>query len=293
MKNNSAKWEQHPDVRIVTQQLPQDLATRYLKYTPKSGRSDRPALVLVHGIARRARDHLREYLPWAIETGTTLLAPIFDSTRFRGYQRLGASNASLSAADALSALLDHETASGRAWLFGFSGGAQFAHRYCLIEPQRIDAAAIVAAGWYTMPTSALGFPYGLGRGQLPSRHRVQLGDFLQIPKVVLVGSLDTDHDESLRSNQRIDTWQGNNRLARATAWVAALDRASKRCGAASNTALTVLPNINHNWRRCYREGRLAERVTGFFDQTAHSRDSVSAISTAVSSPSITAVEMAR
>jgi len=40
----------------------------------------------------------------------------------------------------------------RIYLFGFSAGAQFAHRYALLRPRRVRAVAAHAAGQYTRPT---------------------------------------------------------------------------------------------------------------------------------------------
>ena len=75
-------------------------------------------------------------------------------------------------------------AAGPFYLFGFSGGAQFAHRYVLAHPDRVAAAGIGAAGWYTFPDSATPYPYGLGRGagQQPLREaRNSPGFLLQLP----------------------------------------------------------------------------------------------------------------
>jgi predicted esterase len=41
---------------------------------------------------------------------------------------------------------------GGVFLFGFSGGAQFAHRFALLYPERVVAAHAHAAGEYTLPT---------------------------------------------------------------------------------------------------------------------------------------------
>ena len=38
------------------------------------------------------------------------------------------------------------------YLFGFSAGAQFAHRYALLRPRRVRAVVAHAAGRYTLPT---------------------------------------------------------------------------------------------------------------------------------------------
>ena len=34
-------------------------------------------------------------------------------------------------------------------LFGFSGGAQFAHRYAMAHPGSVNALVLTAPGWFT------------------------------------------------------------------------------------------------------------------------------------------------
>jgi len=40
-------------------------------------------------------------------------------------------------------------------MFGFSGGAQFTHRFALWKPEMVRAYAVHAAGWWEKPTNAL------------------------------------------------------------------------------------------------------------------------------------------
>ncbi|MEL7538911.1 MAG: alpha/beta hydrolase [Pseudomonadota bacterium] len=252
--------------RIVRCRLPGDPESQYYKWLPSDVCTAAPPLVIVHGVSRRARAHLAAYRDWAEQTGTTLLAPVFDERRFQGYQRLGSSTPERSAADVVTELLDTEAhaTDGRAQLFGFSGGAQFVHRYAMVRPERLVAAAIVAAGWYTMPTNALGYPYGVAPGRQPAGYRIDIDTFLSVPLAVFVGAYDVEQDDNLRSNRRIDPWQGNNRLARAIAWVAALEREAQQRGIESQVSFRVLPGVGHDFRDCYEQASLARHVTDFF-----------------------------
>lgn len=250
---------------IVKRKLARDPRTRYLRFLPRNPDPARPPLVCVHGISRHARDHLEAFVPWAEHTGTELIAPLYDRRRYRGYQRLRSSNRRLHAAAALDAILAETVGDRPCLLYGFSGGAQFAHRYAMVRPGRVAALALAAAGWYTFPTRAASFPYGIAPGRLPRSLSIDYAAFLGVPKCVLVGDRDVERDESLRSNRRLDSEQGDNRLARATAWVEAMNREARRLPGRPACEFVILPGMGHDWARCYASGGLGRRVTDFFE----------------------------
>ncbi|NGX17139.1 alpha/beta hydrolase [Wenzhouxiangella sp. XN24] len=253
----------------VKHRLATDHRTRYLRFVPGNPDPQRPPLVCVHGISRDAEGHLEAFIDWAERTGTELLAPLFDRRRYRGYQRLRSSNRTLHPVAALDAMLDETVGDRPCLLYGFSGGAQFAHRYALVRPERVAGVALAAAGWYTFPTVAASFPYGLSPGRLPASLAIDFPAFLQLPKCVLVGDRDVERDPALRSNRVLDREQGDNRLARATAWVAALERAASKAGQASACRLVVVPEAGHDWQECYAQGRMHEHVARFFDDVCN------------------------
>ena len=254
-----------PAGTAVERRLGSDRRTRYLHFLPTEADPERPPLVCVHGIGRDAQGHLAAFTPWAEQTGTEVLAPLFDRRRYRGYQRLKSSNRTLHPVAALDAILDEAVGARPCLLYGFSGGAQFAHRYALVRPERVAGMALAAAGWYTFPSAAASFPYGLAPGRLPDSLAINFSAFLQLPKCVLVGDRDVERDPSLRSNRALDREQGDNRLARATAWVAALNRAGAKAPPAPVCRLVVVAGSGHDWQECYEHGRMHEHVTGFFD----------------------------
>lgn len=256
---------------VVECRLGVDRRTRYLRFLPADTDPQRPPLVCVHGIGRDAQGHLAAFTAWARRTGTELLAPLFDRRRYRGYQRLKSSNRTLHPVAALDAILDEAVGARRCLLYGFSGGAQFAHRYALVRPERVAGMALAAAGWYTFPSAAASFPYGLAPGRLPDSLAIDFAAFLQLPKCVLVGERDVERDPSLRSNRVLDREQGDNRLARATAWVAAINRAGAKVPPAPACRLVVVPGSGHDWQECYRQGRMHEHVARFFEGVAPAR----------------------
>jgi len=104
---------------------------------------------------------------------------------------------------------------------------------------------------------------------LPASLHIDFPAFQQVPKCVLVGDRDVERDPSLRSNRVLDREQGDNRLARATAWVAAVNRASARAGQDPACRLVVVPGAGHDWQECYAQGRMHEHVARFFDDVCH------------------------
>lgn len=225
-------------------------------------------LVAVHGIRRGAEEQATLFAARAAALGRIVVAPLFDATHWRGYQRLGgARRADLALIDLLQALRGQNLdAPDRFDLFGYSGGAQFAHRFAMLHPERIGHLSVAAAGWYTFPDDTV-FPYGLG-GR-PDRafersHAMQdaLSRFLRLPIRVHVGALDNRRDRSTRRGSEIDRQQGNHRRARAARWVEALQLAAAVRGIRADVRLSVLHDVGHDFRACMLHAGLADRVLG-------------------------------
>ncbi len=230
-----------------------------------------PLLIAVHGISRNAEEHARAFHETARRRGWTVMAPLFDAARHPDYQRLGRRGHRADLA-LLAALADLEARRGRPVrrfvLFGFSGGAQFAHRFALAWPHLVDALFLAAAGWYTMPDPDLRYPYGIAPCRRLPDLVFRLEPFLRRPIRVFVGSEDTERDETVRTGTRIDTLQGTNRLERARRWCAALEEAARRRGLTVDLALHLLPSAGHDFAACVdpARGRLVERI---FAELAH------------------------
>jgi pimeloyl-ACP methyl ester carboxylesterase len=144
-------------------------------------------------------------------------------------------------------------------LFGYSGGAQFAHRYLMAHPERVARAAFAAAGWYTFPDDAQRFPYGIRPIRSLRGVTFNPEKFLRVPVNVLVGERDVD-SAKLRRTERTNAQQGANRVERARNWVAAMRAASAVYGIDPRTELTLVPEVDHSFDRFCREGALVDRV---------------------------------
>lgn len=254
-----------PRGRILHRALRADSNQLYLVYVPARAGPGAPIMVTVHGISRNVDEHAALFAPYAEEHGVVLIAPSFTTARNAGYQRLSEESVGLRADRALDAIVNEVAAAtgadGRKFrLFGFSGGAQFAHRYTLAHPERVISAAIGAAGWYTFPDVRTPYPYGLG----PSAERSDLhfdpARFLRVPITVFVGKDDIAGGESLRRNPKVDRQQGTTRVERARRWVAEMNRAARSRGFPARASCQEVAGIEHSFRQFMKEGDLGERV---------------------------------
>jgi pimeloyl-ACP methyl ester carboxylesterase len=253
-----------PRGRVLRRALRSDPTQDYMVYVPESAVRGAPVLVAVHGVSRNAHEQAVVFSRLCDARGAVLLVPIFTKDQHRDYQRLGRKGrgprvdlllhrclsevASLSGADV-----------AQIRLFGFSGGAQFAHRYLMAHPHRVARAVVAASGWYTFPDRARRFPYGIRVNRsLPGVHFVP-EQFLRVPVKVLIGSRDLGSNK-MRSSADLDAQQGTNRVERARRWVAAMRTAASAYGLRRRVSLTEVPDIDHSFTAFYERGALVDLV---------------------------------
>ena len=222
-------------------------------------RPGQTVLVAVHGISRNAAEIALRFAQDPAFAQTTIIAPLFTREAFGQYQQLRARKSGQVRADhALIALLDdlaaeHGIAPDRFALFGFSGGAQMAHRFAMFHPGRVRRLCVVSAGWYCMPHTDIAYPHGIGDGE----GRAIVGpEFLDIPTTVIVGNRDTRIDASVRQDEIINLRQGRNRLRRARCYTRALRCYAESQGKHSAPTLLTLPGVSHDFHQCVTEGGL-------------------------------------
>jgi pimeloyl-ACP methyl ester carboxylesterase len=243
-------------------------AVPYYLFVPNHIDPTARPVVAVHGIARRADEHLAAFEHACARTGRMLVAPLFSEARFWRYQKVVVDDSRADQA-LLSTLREVEQTTrietGRVDMFGFSGGAQFAHRFALLHPPRVGRLAVASAGWFTMPELREPFPYGLASGdEYDGRFQPDLEGFLKIPTLILVGERDIERDSSLRKGRRIDRRQGVTRVERARRWENALQRAARKVGTRPQARLRVLPDCGHSFETCVRIGGLPRIVVNWF-----------------------------
>lgn len=246
---------------------------RFFLYRPRTACPGGPLVVSVHGIARNAAAHAYRLMPEAERIGAVVVAPLFEQKTYGKYQQLLDPRSGIRSDLALLSILDaaHRLSGADAkkvLLFGYSGGAQFTHRFVLAHPHRVRSAVHVAAGWYTAPASDQSYPYGI---RLRTRHaglELNLLRSLEVPQHVMVGELDVERDASLNRSNRVDTLQGRTRLERANNWVRAMtDAASTRPGAFI-PKLEILPGVAHSFTDSVEVANLPVRIFRKFENDA-------------------------
>ena len=212
-----------------------------------------PPLVAVHGIRRNARQQAQLFADRANALCRPVIAPLFDRLQWPRYQQaVRPDRADL----ALIALMDTLKADG-VWrtdqfeLFGFSGGAQFAHRFAMLHPRLVARLTIASAGWYTFPDAAP-FPYGLSPDRKASAAWSAIishtfDRFLTIPTQVCVGADDNFQDDNVRSGQRINAQQGEHRLIRGIRWTRAIRQAAMDRGLPVRATFIALSACGHDF----------------------------------------------
>ncbi|MGF1554474.1 MAG: alpha/beta fold hydrolase [Paracoccaceae bacterium] len=236
-----------------------------------------PPVVAVHGIARGAREQAALLAARADARGRLVVAPRFGERRWPRYQQaVRGGRADL----ALLALMNELRLTGL-WrtptvdLAGFSGGAQFAHRFAMLYPHLVGRLVVGSAGWYTHPDEAP-FPYGLGPDTETTgwgaRMRAGLDRFLALPLRVVVGAEDRVSDPNTRRGPLLDAQQGTHRLERAHRWARALREAAGRRGIAADVSVEVLAGCGHDFADCV--------VTGGLDRIVLDEDRARAVADA-------------
>lgn len=245
---------------------------RLFAFIPDNVVADR-VLVCVHGVSRNALEQIQLLRPYAERFGFALIAPLFEPNVFRDYQRLGrrghGPRADLALIRGLTEIGSTTSLNtNKVAMFGFSGGAQFVHRFALAHSQRVSSMILGAAGWYTMPDTQQPYPYGIRDTKGLGATRLNVRAVSRLSTLVVAGSQDTDvNDSELNRSPRVLLHQGPHRLARARSWVEGMQGAASRHGTTADIQLRVLPGIGHSFSDAVVDGGLGEVMFDFLDQS--------------------------
>ena len=250
--------------RLQRRVLVADPGQEYLLYVPKTAVENAPLVVSVHGISRNADQHARLLSTYSEVYGAILVAPIFSAEQHPDYQRLGRIGRGKRADVTLNMIVsDVALMTGAAaeqfYIFGFSGGAQFAHRYAMANPHRVAGAVIAAAGWYTFPDATRRFPHGTRMTRKLPTVRFDAEEFLSVPMTVMVGANDNTQS-GLRRTDRLDREQGTTRIERARRWVEAMKQSAAAHHLESLVSYEEIENCNHSFKQSILRGDLGDRV---------------------------------
>jgi pimeloyl-ACP methyl ester carboxylesterase len=252
-----------PKKKLLRRVLQSDPTQEYFVYVPGTGAQEAPLCVLVHGIRRNPRNLVRRFSELAETLGVVLVAPHFTHEQHNGYQKLGRDGRGTRADLALNAIIEEMAwltgaATLQVYLFGHSGGAQFAHRYAMAYPHRVARAVLVGAGWYTVPDVRQRFPYGVRPNRRLRGVRFDPEEFLRVPMTVIIGSEDTTTN-GVRRSKRVEP-QGSNRLERARNWVACMKAAAETYRLESVVTLEEIEGGKHSLRDLMTDSQLGGRV---------------------------------
>ncbi|MEM8562527.1 MAG: PHB depolymerase family esterase [Pseudomonadota bacterium] len=133
----------------------------YMMYVPtdydENGDKDYPLVVLVHGTERGPHHYLKQNAEFAEENDVILLAPLFpigthggkdlENYKFLEYKGTRYDLILLSMVDEVRS--KYRIDGDRFYLFGFSGGGHFSHRFFYLHPHRLQALSVGAPGVVT------------------------------------------------------------------------------------------------------------------------------------------------
>jgi len=194
-------------------------------FVPAGGPKGKEIQLVLHGADRNATDYLAGWAQKARIYDVIVLAPEFSSTDFNTTQYnegnfivSGQLNlpekTTFSLMDRIfnQAVDELEAEATKYNIYGHSAGAQFVHRYLQFYNSSLVNKAVAAnAGWYTFPDVSVSYPYGIrDLYEDPSHHFV---NYHSKNLIVLLGTADTNRDNSLRVTQQADN-QGRHRFER-------------------------------------------------------------------------------
>lgn len=217
---------------------------------------------MVLGVSRHWQQQVAAFIPACERLGVTLLSPGMGGSVRAGYRSIGRqeNRADVYLHDCLRevSLLAGLDAT-RFRLFGHSSGAQFAHRYLMAHPHRVESAVIAGARWYTFPDTTRRFPFGIRSTKRLPDIAFNPEQYLRVRVTVLEGTLDTEEDV-FRNSEEIVAQQGKHRLERARRWVAAMKAQAQAHAMPSMIELNEIDGVDHHFGPLCREGRLIQRV---------------------------------
>ncbi len=274
--NNSETTEARAVPKILRRRLPEHPGYSYLVRFPETPDADK-LLVAVHGIARQADYMLQALAGGADKHNYTLIAPVFSYRDYPDYQRLGreglGQRADLAVRATLADLREQLGFSSGFHLFGFSGGAQFAHRFVYGHGEPVHSVCLASAGWYTPPDSGRRFPYGTDKTARLEDIRFDALRLARTSTLVVVGAKDTERDEALRTTARVDNVQGRDRRQRAEWFHRRLKRLAKRAKYPALHEFALLENTSHDFGEAVHQGGLAGILFDFCERAArHSKE---------------------
>ena len=244
-------------------------------YVPPTATPESAVVIVCHGLSRDADNYRDRWMSEASRHGLVIVAPEFSKDLFPGSRGYALGNVfrdgnrprrhELNDEDdwtfsAIESIFDEikrraGNATERYYIFGHSAGAQFVHRLLFFKPAGRYAGLIAAnAGWYTMPTETIGFPYGTGLTPIDDF------SFFSQPLTVMIGTEDNDpNGKNLRRTSEANR-QGRHRYARAHYFYNISKQKADRLGIPFAWKIVDVPGVGHSGSRM--SGHAADYLFG-------------------------------
>ena len=259
----------YPNQNIKTIEINEQQEIVYHYYVPKQIKK---VLVLVHGISRNSYEIIDEFSKQADIHGYLLIAPIFTKEFSTDYQRLGRMGKGPRSDYQLMTIINDckkklNINFTQFDLFGFSAGAQYAHRFAFAHPNMVKKVALVAAGWYTLPTIDLAYPRGTRIKNQFTDIKFDPQRYLRIKFKVYVGGNDNKRDAALNKSRKIDITQGKNRVSRAKNWVDLMRFQIEKHAIDNSIEMEILTEVEHDFLDCVQNSQLTIKVLNWFNES--------------------------
>jgi len=228
-----------------------------------------PLIIPVHGTDRTPEVDRDRFISVAKKHGAIVLAPLFpagvgthediDDYKFLEGHGIRYDQLLLGMIEEVRA---YYGCRGRLLLYGFSGGAQFVHRFALLYPELVLAASIASPGLVTLPLEDRPWWVGIEDVERRFGKPVDWEALRQVHVQLLVGGKDV-HTGEITLAPDDPLWMEGWDLAGATRQdhVRALRDAWGKRGVASE--LEVVPNVGHDDRHLWpRAARFFGSVLG-------------------------------
>lgn len=230
-------------------------------YVPESLKPEQTTqlVIALHGMSGQGGVICRGLLNFAEQTGAVVLAPTFNySPDWQDPNTVASEDGSLTGK--LNEMIgDLEPVVGTHFkqkiiLYGFSRGAQLAHRFALLYPEKTLAVAALSAGSYTLPyktyagkdNKVMPFPFGVGDLRNYTSKPFDPAAFRKVHFMVEVGQDDNDPNQTPRAWDAL----GKSRAERAETFYQTI----KQMGLDAH--LMLFPGTGHQESPAMRESAL-------------------------------------
>jgi hypothetical protein len=246
--------------RFVTRHSIAVLSTEYAPVAYYVPDAPRHVLVLAFGypwpdrtasdakILSYARMNLAQWTQFADRKHILLIAPAVGGTNFFDFRALF--GRLIDPDIFVNALIDGPAnmvipgLRGRFCLYGHSAGAQFAARYVIAHPERLECAVLSAPSTYPMPLTSVSWPFGMAPSDRGAQSEIGPQAWVEVatgaPITIIVGSNDLERRPEAAGQV------GETRLSRGRAWVESMQGLAASHRQASHMTFMEIAGVDHD-----------------------------------------------